>query len=46
MYYPPFQAAVDAEVGSVMCAYNVVNGVHACQNNETLNTHLRDIMGF
>ena len=46
MYYPPFQAAVDAKVGSVMCSYNLVNGVHACMNDETLNSHLRDIMGF
>lgn len=36
LYYPPFEAASDAGVLSVMCAYNRVNDVHACQNNETL----------
>ena len=45
LYYPPFQAAVQAGVLSVMCSYNLVNGVHACQNAETLS-HLRDDMGF
>ena len=24
MYYPPFQGAVDADVGSVMCSYNKI----------------------
>lgn len=45
LYYPPFQAAVDAGVLTVMCAYNRINDVYACQNEETLS-HLRDIMGF
>lgn len=44
LYYPPFQAAIDAGVLSVMCAYNRVNGVHACENPETLS-QLRG-MGF
>lgn len=45
LYYPPFQAAIDAGVLSVMCSYNRVNGDHACQNNETLED-LRDELGF
>eukprot|EP01038_Epipyxis_sp_PR26KG_P005962 gene5962-8216_t len=46
LYYPPFQAAIDAGVLSVMCSYNRINDVvYACQNNETLS-HLRDTMGF
>jgi beta-glucosidase len=45
LYYPPFQAAIDAGVLSVMCAYNRVNDVYACQNNETLS-QLKDGMGF
>ena len=45
LYYPPFQAAIKAGVLSVMCSYNRVNEVHACQNADTLS-HLRDIMGF
>ena len=45
IYYPPFQAAVDAGILSVMCSYNRINDVYGCQNNETLS-HLRDVMGF
>ena len=26
MYYPPFAGALDADVGSVMCSYNKING--------------------
>lgn len=44
IYYPPFQGAIDAGVLSVMCSYNRVNDVHACQNPETLG-HLKS-MGF
>lgn len=44
IYYPPFQAAIDAGVLSVMCSYNRINDVHACQNPETLG-NLKD-MGF
>lgn len=46
IYYPPFEAAIKADVGSLMCAYNKINGVNACENNATLNTHLRDYMGY
>jgi beta-glucosidase len=45
LYYPPFQAAVDVGVLSVMCAYNRINDVYACQNNETFS-HLREDLGF
>lgn len=45
IYYPPFQAAVDAGVLSVMCSYNRINDVYSCQNNETLG-HLKNDMGF
>ena len=34
--WPPFAAAVDASVASIMCAYNVVNGSYACGNHDTL----------
>ena len=43
---PPFQAAVDAGVGAVMCAYNSVNGQHACSHNELLNNILKTEWGF
>ena len=29
-----------------MCSYNLVNGVHACANEELLTKHLRNIMGY
>lgn len=45
LYYPPFEAAIEAGVASVMCAYNRINDVYACQNNDTL-THLRKDLGF
>lgn len=41
MYYPPFEAAINSGVLSVMCAYNRINDEYACQNKETLNEHLK-----
>ena len=38
IYYPAFQAAVRAGAGSVMCAKNLVNGVHACDSAALLGT--------
>jgi len=46
MYLPPFEGAVEADVGSVMCSYNKINDVYACENNNTLNTYLKDRLGF
>ncbi|GMH69733.1 hypothetical protein TrST_g3798 [Triparma strigata] len=46
MYYPPFQAAIDAGVGSFMCSYNKINHVYSCENPETLLTDLKGNMGF
>lgn len=43
---PPFQAAVDAGVGAVMCSYNSVNGQHACSNSELLNNILKTQWGL
>jgi len=45
IYYPPFQAAVDAGVLSVMCSYNKINGTYACENKKTLDD-LKFLMGF
>jgi len=46
LYYPPFEAAVNAGVGAAMCAYNKVNGSYSCGNPELLNGHLKQSMGF
>lgn len=41
-YLKPFQAcARDAQAGSVMCAYNAVNGKPACANDYLMETVLR-----
>ena len=47
IYLPQFEAAVkEAHVGSVMCAYNKLNGAHACANRPLLNGILRRDWGF
>jgi len=46
LYYPPFEAAVDAGAASLMCAYNRVNGTPACSNRDLLVRDLREKMGF
>jgi len=45
-YLPPFQAAIDAGVGSVMCAYTAVNSIPATANKHLLNHILKEEMGF
>jgi beta-glucosidase len=47
LYLPMFEAAVRrAHVALVMCAYNHVNGVYACENHELLTDILRREWGF
>ena len=47
IYLPPFEAAVkQADVGTVMCAYNLVNGTYNCENGPLLNGILKDQWGF
>lgn len=46
VYYPPFEAAVQSGVASVMCSYNFVNGVQACADGDSLSTELKGRMGF
>jgi beta-glucosidase len=46
-YLPAFRAAiVDAKAGSIMCAYNRVNGQPACASELLLKHYLRDAWGF
>ena len=42
IYLPAFEAAVRAGVGSVMCAYNKVNGTYACDSRQLLTETLRE----
>ncbi|QHS11258.1 beta-glucosidase [Sinimarinibacterium sp. NLF-5-8] len=47
IYLPPFEAAVkEAGVGSVMCAYNLINLQPACSHRHLLQGVLRDEWGF
>jgi beta-glucosidase len=47
VYLPPFEAAVkQANVGTVMCAYNLVNGTYNCENGSLLNGILKQQWGF
>ncbi len=46
-YLPAFRAAVtQGHAGSVMCAYNAINGEPACANEFTLIDQLRNKWGF
>ncbi|MBI2220203.1 MAG: beta-glucosidase BglX [Acidobacteria bacterium] len=46
VYFPPFQAAVDAGVGTFMSAFNDLNGVPTSANPFTLTQVLRKEWGF
>ncbi|KXT03524.1 hypothetical protein AC578_1629 [Pseudocercospora eumusae] len=46
VYLWPFQDAVEAGTGSVMCSYNRINGSYACDNDYTLNELLKGQLGF
>ncbi len=45
-YFPPYKAAVDAGVGSVMASFNEVDGIPATGNKWLMTTVLRDQWGF
>ncbi|MDB5694035.1 MAG: glycoside hydrolase family 3 protein [Alphaproteobacteria bacterium] len=46
-YLPAFRATVtEANVQSVMCAYNAVDGIPACASPDLLQHRLRDAWGF
>jgi beta-glucosidase len=47
VYVAPFEAAIRrADVASIMCSYNRLNGTFACGNKDSLTTILRDQLGF
>lgn len=55
VYLPPFAAAVEAGVGSVMCSYNRItyaahpqpgNASWACEDKDTLTHLLKEALGF
>src|SRR5579884_4000684 len=47
VYFPQFEAAVkQGNTGAVMCSYNKVNSIYACENPFTLERVLRGDWGF
>jgi beta-glucosidase len=46
IYFPPFKAALDAGAGTVMSAFNALNGVPTTANHFTLTKVLRDEWKF
>jgi beta-glucosidase len=47
IYLLPFEMAVkDGDTAAVMCSYNSVNGLQACENRELLTDVLRNQWGF
>jgi beta-glucosidase len=51
LYLPQYEAAIKpgpnfAGAGSVMCSYNRINSVYACENYDVLTTDLKQQMGF
>ncbi|TXK49369.1 beta-glucosidase BglX [Pontibacter qinzhouensis] len=45
-YMPPYKAAIDAGVGSVMTSFNDINGIPATGNRWLMTELLRDTYGF
>ena len=46
LYLWPFQDAVHAGTGSVMCSYERINNSYGCQNSATLNGLLKTELGY
>ncbi|TGJ78371.1 hypothetical protein E0Z10_g10397 [Xylaria hypoxylon] len=46
LYLWPFADAVHANVASVMCSYNKINGTWACENDGVMNKLLKQELGF
>lgn len=46
IYLPPFEGAVVAGVGSVMCSYNRIHDIYSCENPNTLAGNLKKDLNF
>ncbi|KAM4066131.1 fibronectin type III-like domain-containing protein [Hirsutella rhossiliensis] len=46
MYLWPFQDAVKAGAGNIMCSYQRINNSYGCANSKTLNGLLKTELGF
>jgi len=46
LYLWPFQDAVRAGSGSIMCSYNRINNSYGCANSKTMNGILKTELGF
>ena len=46
LYLWPFADAVHANVASIMCSYNKINGTWACENDSILNGLAKEELGF
>ncbi|KAI0026168.1 glycoside hydrolase family 3 protein [Xylariomycetidae sp. FL0641] len=46
MYLWPFQDAVKAGTGNIMCSYQRINNSYGCANSKTLNGLLKTELGF
>lgn len=46
LYLWPFQEAVAAGVGSVMCSYNRINNTYSCENSKVMNGLLKGELNF
>ncbi|KAF4125435.1 beta-glucosidase [Geosmithia morbida] len=46
VYLWPFYDAVKAGVASIMCSYNRIDGIWACESDDVLNKLAKDHMGF
>lgn len=46
LYLWPYADAVRANVASVMCSYNKINGTWTCENEHVMTTLLKEQLGF
>lgn len=46
VYLWPFARSVEADVASIMCSYNKINGVYACESDYAINHLLKGQLQF